>query len=216
MIIKKKHGFTMVELMIASIVFGMIMMITMSSYIYLSKLYQRVVTSQKTQETIGKISDDISRKIKYSKVSAIKTGDCGGYKFKVGAMTPDCDKYYCIDGALYLAKIGFKMTNTQPILQRATSCEVPAYQSSLVNLLPKNYYLIDFNITPAPVGDTLSSYAINVLYEPDSVSTKLTYLRDNGFIEETSGPLGTVYTCKPGNEYCKTYAISGKVSSRLN
>jgi prepilin-type N-terminal cleavage/methylation domain-containing protein len=64
-----KKGFTIIELMISTAVFGTVLMLCVSAFLNIGRLYYKGITTAKTQETARKISDEIGRSIQFSRES---------------------------------------------------------------------------------------------------------------------------------------------------
>ena len=58
-------GFTIVELMIATIIFGMVMLLCMIAVIQVSRLYYKGITNARTQDAARSIVDEISNAYKF-------------------------------------------------------------------------------------------------------------------------------------------------------
>lgn len=58
-----QRGFTIVELMIAMAVFQVVLMITLVSYMQISKFYTKSINAARLQQTAGNVVDEISRSI---------------------------------------------------------------------------------------------------------------------------------------------------------
>lgn len=68
-------GFTIIELIIASAVFGVVLLIVSNGAIQIGRLYYRNVTAAKTQEAARAVIDDIAGSIQFSKGSISQTGE---------------------------------------------------------------------------------------------------------------------------------------------
>jgi len=61
-----QKGFTLIELMVSTLVFTLVLMAVTVALIQISRLYYRGVTQSRTQETIRNVSDEISQSIQFS------------------------------------------------------------------------------------------------------------------------------------------------------
>lgn len=79
------RGFTVIELMIATLVFSMILLICTSGLIQIGRLYYKGITSTRTQETARNIMDEITRSIQFNggRVQPV-SGGAPSYYFCVG------------------------------------------------------------------------------------------------------------------------------------
>lgn len=69
---KSQKGFTIVELLIAMSVFAVIMLIVVSVFIQVSKMYTKGVTVSRTQEAARNIMDDLVREIQFSNSAVVR------------------------------------------------------------------------------------------------------------------------------------------------
>jgi prepilin-type N-terminal cleavage/methylation domain-containing protein len=63
---KNQKGFTVIELMIATAVFSLVLLICMTSIIEIGRLYYKGLVSARTQDTARQVNDDISGLLRYS------------------------------------------------------------------------------------------------------------------------------------------------------
>lgn len=63
---KKQKGFTLIELMVSTIVFSLVLMAVTVALVQISRLYYRGVTQARTQEIMRNVSDEISQSIQFS------------------------------------------------------------------------------------------------------------------------------------------------------
>lgn len=61
--IKNTAGFTIVELMIATVVFSVILILITTGIIQIGKAYYKGIIGSRTQETARKITDEVGRSI---------------------------------------------------------------------------------------------------------------------------------------------------------
>lgn len=62
----KEGGFTIVELMIATVVFSMVLLICSFAVIHIGRVYYRGLILNRTQDTARRVADDITRSVQYS------------------------------------------------------------------------------------------------------------------------------------------------------
>mgnify|MGYP000341282809 CR=1 FL=1 len=70
-ILYDKKGFTVVELMIATLVFSLVLLIAMGALIQMSKLYYKGITNARTQELSRNVMANISQGIQFSRQTVI-------------------------------------------------------------------------------------------------------------------------------------------------
>ncbi len=118
--LKRQHGFTIIELMIATTIFSLVLMISLGAIMTITRMYYQGTLQAKTQNRVREIVDEIADDIRYlpgevvvtedpSVISgAIETGDDGS----VGSVDPEAPVDYfgehCIGEIRYRYLLGFK------------------------------------------------------------------------------------------------------------
>lgn len=67
----KPHGFTIIELMIATTVFSVVLLLCTFGVMHVTRYYYKGVTSSRTQETARAIIDEVGQSIQYSGGSVV-------------------------------------------------------------------------------------------------------------------------------------------------
>jgi prepilin-type N-terminal cleavage/methylation domain-containing protein len=91
-----KKGFTIIELMIATAVFSVVLLVCAYGLLEIGRTYYRGVTASRTQETARRILDDVSESIKFNG-GTVATNEAGGvhcigikrYSFELNRMFTD-------------------------------------------------------------------------------------------------------------------------------
>ena len=65
------HGFTIVELLIATSIFSVVLLVALNGFFQIGKLYYKGVASSQTQATAQKILDDMSSALQFASSTAI-------------------------------------------------------------------------------------------------------------------------------------------------
>lgn len=86
----KNCGFTIIELLIATAVFSAVLLISLTGFLQLSRLFYKGVSLTQTQQTAQEIVEDVSTALQFAPSAVL---DC------VNA-SPSCN-YYCIGGVRY-------------------------------------------------------------------------------------------------------------------
>lgn len=218
-----EQGFTIVELMIATIVFSMVLLVCSFAIMHVGRMYYKGVIMSRTQDVSRKVVDDVVEAIQYGGINdklpggPINLGDGPGFEARS----------YCIGNARYSftneRSLGDKDYQSKHVLWRDyvvpnTACNVvdisnePADEtgSNLINdkeLLSSNMRLPKFNITRDNITgiwtvEVTVSYGELEDFEPADP--------DNG-IEEYSVCKGT----NAGGQFCAVSTYSTTVKSRL-
>lgn len=96
---KRQQGFTIIELMIATLVFATILILLSVGLIQITRIYYKGLTTSRTQGTARNIMDDITR----------------GIQFSGGRVTPLADdhgtKYFCVNNDRYSFRLNQKLVD---------------------------------------------------------------------------------------------------------
>lgn len=124
-------GFTIIELMIASVVFSIILLVALAGFTSIGRLFYKGVTINQTQNITSQVLDDVVHNIQSAaSVSTVQSGN--GYT------------YYCIGGTRYTLNLKHVLDTSQPEdysvggnfalvrdkLPGATACAAPCATSS--------------------------------------------------------------------------------------
>lgn len=103
-------GFTIMELLIATAVFGAVLLIVTTAVMEFSRFYYKGITNNSVQQTTRSIADQIAQNIQfgggYIGPANSTTGSSGGNSFTSQA--------YCVGGQLYSYLLGTELTDTNP------------------------------------------------------------------------------------------------------
>lgn len=86
---KSQRGFTIMELMIATMVFGVLLLMSMAAFIHIGRLFYKAVVTARTEEVARTVIEDITAEVRRSSSSPTP-----GF-IMVGAQRVD---YVCIQG----------------------------------------------------------------------------------------------------------------------
>lgn len=216
--IKKKDGqagFTIVELLISMAVFASIMLIVVSVFLQVSRLYTKGVTVSRTQESARSLLDDLTREIQFSSSPVIGSPVT---QVRGGGLN-----YYCIGGRRYAFKLDVLKTGTPTggtealhVLQKDTvagagSCPAASpdgdgYIAGATEMMIDNTSLTDLTVQCTP--DQVSC----------DIRIRMTYgdPNDNVLFMDEGNPNRRV--CRGGivgAEFCTVVELSTTVTRRL-
>ena len=223
-------GFTIIELMIATAVFTVILLITTAALIGISQTYIKGSVQDNTQQSARSIVEDISQGIQFNDPSTItlptQVGTSDIYYFCIGN-----DEYvYNLDLKLASYNASFPNENSTWALVRyqtaSSGCTTPgptfnnqaSYNSE--ELLSKNERLGQLSITQLS-GQNVYTVALVIGYGDNDLlqdyknysgATKTTQL-SNGTNNSTSYN----YSCVSGsdNSYCSVSALTTTIATRI-
>lgn len=207
MILQTKHqkGFTIIELMIATVVFSVVILVVTTGIIRLGNMYYKGITSSKVQDVSRQITNDLSSTAQMSQsVTAGSTGP--GYT----------DGWFCAGKVKYFYWINSRVTNgvsDQGLIAKdigASDCASINDANGGKQLLGNNMRLLKFSVTP----DTATGLT--------SISIKIAYGEDDLLPDVGGSPTLTDYAnrnCKSGiagSSFCATAELDTVVKKRLN
>ena len=197
-----QYGFTLIELMIATTVFSVFLLLITFMTIRIGKLFQKGVIVSRTQETARTISSEISRAIQFS----------GGYV----AFGPSGTNYFiCAGSQRYMYTLGHQLFDSAPTGTQVSHVLIsdtsPACSTTAVNMAAFN---------PAtqreliPNRTRLSNLTIQQAGKMYTITVRVVYGDD----DLLNNPLAINATCKGnqvGTEYCGMSELITTVQKRL-
>ncbi len=193
-------GFTILELMIATIVFSTVLLIATTSVIQISKAFYKGFISSATQETTRNIIEEISRAIQFSGGSIV--GSTAGTGVAAG------QSYFCINNKTYTYVLGKQVvdgaTPTNALTYENTATCTPPTSATLGagarQLVPAKMRLANLALTnPTPNVYTIT---VRVVYGDDDLLNNAS---------------STTANCKStaGNQFCAVSELSTTVIKRV-
>ena len=139
--LKSQHGFTLLELLIATTVFSVILLLITVGLINIGKSYYKGSNQARTQAVARNVIDEISRGIQFSGSDITTTTGIGGGKF-----------YFCLNGATYAYIINSQLNATGKVLiaQDNATCASPITDVATANgreLLTQGMRLLELNVS---------------------------------------------------------------------
>lgn len=215
--VQNSKGFTIVELLVATSVFSVVLMICTTALLQISRTFQKGVTVTNTQEVARSVIDEISDAIAYS------AGDIQPLTVNNGS------KGYCLGNLRYSYLPGIMLNEASTthafVVDRLDELGVPLQCSSTVqaldlstNPLPNNprellaprMRVVKFSITNQ--GGTGRLYSVNI-----KLVTGAFDLLTPSLASETT-PAGSDVKCGgilTGSQYCSTVELTTVVQKRL-
>lgn len=96
---QSQNGFTIVELLIATLVFSSVMMVVVSGIAQIGRLYYKGVTMSRTQETTQRISDEITQSIQFGSDPVFANASMGSDTGSGDSIS--ATGYFCAGGKRY-------------------------------------------------------------------------------------------------------------------
>ena len=200
----KQHGFTIIELLIATLVVSMILLLCVYGLAQVSRFFTKGVTTATTQTVARSVLEDITGRIQVEQ------------NLVLGPITSVPNKViHCIgiNRYSYSFTSDDELTSSVPLtsgtrmLIREDLTSVPVTESecsgnsvvanSVTQLLKENMRIVDFNInSPANSNGRLYNVSLKVLYAPDDAAlAEIVYLPDplNTKDVRCSGAIGSEF-----------------------
>lgn len=111
--LKNQNGFTIIELMIATMVFSVVLMICTYGLLNISRTYTKGITTNRTQEVARSIINDISDNIRFS-----------GGKFSQLSTLPNGSSGFCLGSTKYSFITDHQLISSSPDTATQESSQV--------------------------------------------------------------------------------------------
>ena len=223
---KKKHsdqsGFTIIELMISTTIFSLILMICLAGILQITKMYYRSVTQNKTREVARTIADEIGEAIRFTSQSIQKGSSVNGPLVKSG---DEDTGYFCIGQKRYTYAIDRQVNKSSTLgprqkkhalwVDKEGDCSGPV---DLDNDIPspegKDMVSENMRLYKLSVDEVSTIDSNNKLYK---ISVGVAY-GGNDLLTPRPEKDPTELTCEGafiGAEFCATTNLSVTVQKRL-
>ena len=125
-------GFTIIELMIATAIFAVIMLITTTAILGISKTYIQGLVDSQNQNTTRRIVSEISQDIQYNSPGTINIQNIHNINYK------NPNGWFCIGQDVYIVNLDHEITNSSGDygLIRYSSSSCPKSQPEITSGLP--------------------------------------------------------------------------------
>src|SRR5258707_461578 len=100
---RSQHGFTIIELMIATMVFSLVLLLVTFGILQITRVYFKGVTETNTQSTARGVIDTVSQTIKFGGGSVLPT--------LTGAATPSSPLAFCVGNQRFTYALGYQLVD---------------------------------------------------------------------------------------------------------
>lgn len=217
----EKHtqkGFTIVELMIATAVFGVVLLVAAGGVVAIGRMYHKGITTSRVQEATRSVTDTVSRTVQFTDESMSTGGsfpEAQSYCFGYDRYTYKLDSQVSDDSdAIGLrhdrrSSLGVCSPNTTPLSD----------DDSITEFLPNNTRLLDFQINEVNSESELYKISVKIAYGDNDL---LTIYDNSGNPTNSSGQSTTEELrgagCKPGiagSHFCGISELETVVGKRV-
>lgn len=219
---KKQQGFTIIELLIATTVFSLVLLMAVSGILHVTRLYYKGVVQARTQETTRTIAEEIGEAARFNPSDLSNLGSLVS-AVDIPAGDPDTG-FFCIGPRRYTIAIDRQLTTNSPSTVRLQKrhvmwadqpgppgCTAPAdldLETPTADgreMLAEFMRITHFRITPlANAGPGVYKIDIGVAYG------------DSDLLESDSGAPKTCKIGTSGQEFCAVTSLSVVTERRLN
>lgn len=213
-------GFTIIELMIATLVFSIVLLVVTAGIVQFSKAYYKGAITAKTQDTTRSIIDSVAQSVQFGVASPQESPESVGTAIS----------FLCAGGNKFIFTPGVQYKTGPPEYTNAGVYMVPSVgicEGPAATLPPDgkqllNEYMRVTNLTLNGVSDTLYTIAVTVAYGDNDLFCDR---RDDATCNVTSpilsdaalADLGANIRCKQlsGSEFCAVSSLSTTVRKRI-
>ncbi|HSX23517.1 MAG TPA: type II secretion system protein [Candidatus Saccharimonadales bacterium] len=202
----RQQGFTIIELLIATMVFSVVLMLCTYGLLQVGRIYNRGVTNSKTQEAARNIIDDVSQTLQFG------GGQVSSALLSNGS-APNISTGFCIGGRRYSMLLGHELSNSSNdhglvADNFAGTCSGGLQALDLTAPLPANSreFLSPLmrvaNLTITDAGNNLWQVTVRVVSGDDDL---------------LNNPASTNPTCKiqAGSQFCSISELTTVVQKRI-
>lgn len=222
------RGFTIVELMIATSVFSLLLLISMAALIFIGRIYYKGTTESRTTNTASSIIDEVSSSVKFSgqdvKVAAgPNTGWDGAYCIGSTKYSYKLNKILEIDRSENSLRAQRVLVKSQDPLCLGNPTGIPldppatftalgsqTPEGNLQELLAEYMRLTRFEVVGSPEG--LTTINISVVYGGDSDNAAV----DTDIYNYESGQISSCKTGVASSQFCSVKNLSTTVLRKVN
>ncbi|MBI5906756.1 prepilin-type N-terminal cleavage/methylation domain-containing protein [Candidatus Saccharibacteria bacterium] len=203
---RQEQGFTIVELMIATVVFSVILLMTLGGFLQIGRTFYKGMTISRTENTIRSIADSLSIDIRASQVAVATTTKTSASDNRI--------LYFCIGNHVYYFMRGVIFDN-DPInnpkndfgLRRGDVTSACADPISPGNSPTNIQELLGQKMRVSKLNVTCSSIAINRLCELD---IHIAY-GDNQLLDNPQADNALCKGATAGTQFCATADINTSI-----
>lgn len=230
---KRERGFTIIELMIATVVFSVVLLVLTGALIQIGHVYYKGVTSARTQEVARSVVDDVAQSMQMSggtvipsdgsMTNGIVKGVCVGtrrYSFAQGRqLTSSTHNRFVADTVTNGCASGPGGTKARSDNTVGTGMTGPLTGGGQ-ELLGERMRLVDFQLTQNPTNAQLYSITVRVAYGDDDLLCSKALAGDcnvNG-VSSSVSTFRNDLVCKDiraGSQFCAVSEIKTTVLKRL-
>lgn len=221
---KNNSGFTIIELLVASVIFSVVLLGATTVIIQIGRMYYKSITSTRTQETSRSVMENISRDLQFSDNKSFRQDYTGSgipeIQWATTAPTAPTSSdpnssspfYVCAGGSRYTYWLGRQVKEGSHglLIHPAPNgaCSSPVAGGG-TELLGENMRLTAFSVTRPATSSGTYNVSIGVAYGDDDLLNTFSTGSLQGELADTLC-LGGI-----GSNFCATSALDTVVKRRI-
>ncbi len=208
------QGFTIIELMIAIVVFSSVLVMVVATLIQIGRLYTKAIYQSKTQEVARTVLEDMTRSIQLrgSALMYSTTGSIAGSKLT-----------YCTGEIKYTVFLNVFRSSAQPGLLRGTNSDncrtalAPSDPEAPQEMLQDGMTIKQFDIAVRGYNPGTGAYEVGYgTTQPlNDITVTVAYDTTDGDSLNVSGGRVTCKSIISNSEFCAISKLSTSVTGRL-
>ena len=196
------RGFTIVELLIATLVFSVILLTVTVGIIQITRVYYKGINEANTQDTARNIMDTISQSIQFS----------GSDVSSTVASAPGASTSFCVGDQQFSYKLGYQLVESSPGTNQTTKAlwqsntpgctGNPAAAATGLELLASKMRLSNLTVSQVNGDPNIWKISVRVVFGDDDL---------------LNNPTGTNASCKgdTGQQFCSVSELTTTVVKRV-
>lgn len=196
------RGFTIVELLIATLVFSVILLTVTVGIIQITRVYYKGINEANTQDTARGVMDTISQAIQFSGATVSPTV----------ASAPGASTSFCVGNQQFSYRLGYQLVENSPGANQTTKAlwqstasgctGNPAAAASGIELLSPKMRLANLTVTQVNGDPNIWKVSVRVVYGDDDL---------------LNSPTSTNASCKgdTGQQFCSVSELTTTVVKRV-
>jgi prepilin-type N-terminal cleavage/methylation domain-containing protein len=209
-----EQGFTIIEIMIATLVFSMVLLVITVGVLSFSRAYYRGVQESATQNTARNITETVERSIQFGTSPVV-----------IAAPAANGRGYFCAGGYKFVYSMGQKYVGAAPtttnaglyMMPAAATCPAAGALTGGQQLLGENMTITDIKLTQG--ANDVYTLSINIVYGDIDLICKpgVVNCNSNTILNPTQLVSAPTAQCKLqlGSEYCAVATLTTTIQKRI-
>lgn len=216
---RQQKGFTIIELMIATMVFSSILLVITTALIQIGHIYYKGVISARTQEAARGIIDDISRSIQLSGGSVLGTAPPTPSTETLKTATNGA-KGFCVNQRRYSYVIDKQLSDTPTSVQSKhvlivdempSQCSTATYAQDITNASAP---LVNNSVELLSPNMQLNKLSVSGSGDLYTITVRVVY-GDSDLLDTDANGIKTCKNQSAGSQFCSVSELTTTVQKRV-